>query len=58
MEGEGQNVEMGPSADEVNNNTCAGNHFISEWVHVCLFGVCIMPFFVHEWPTHLSLMHV
>ncbi|XP_062280568.1 kinesin-like protein KIF1A [Scomber scombrus] len=25
VEGEGQNVEMGPSADEVNNNTCAGN---------------------------------
>ncbi|XP_008275782.1 kinesin-like protein KIF1A [Stegastes partitus] len=24
VEGEGQNVEMGPSADEVNNNTCAG----------------------------------
>uniref|UniRef100_A0A8D3DZC0 plus-end-directed kinesin ATPase n=1 Tax=Scophthalmus maximus TaxID=52904 RepID=A0A8D3DZC0_SCOMX len=23
VEGEGQNVEMGPSADEVNNNTCA-----------------------------------
>ncbi|KAM9386111.1 kinesin-like protein KIF1A [Pholidichthys leucotaenia] len=25
VEGEGQNAEMGPSADEVNNNTCAGN---------------------------------
>lgn len=25
VEGEGQNTEMGPSADEVNNNTCAGN---------------------------------
>nr|XP_020465567.1 kinesin-like protein KIF1A isoform X9 [Monopterus albus] len=24
VEGEGQNAEMGPSADEVNNNTCAG----------------------------------
>lgn len=28
MEGEGQNVEMGPSADEVNNNTCAGNRIL------------------------------
>ncbi|XP_076134963.1 kinesin-like protein KIF1A isoform X3 [Alosa pseudoharengus] len=26
VEGEGQNSEMGPSADEVNNNTCAGEH--------------------------------
>ncbi|MEQ2171152.1 Kinesin-like protein kif1a, partial [Goodea atripinnis] len=26
VEGEGQNPEMSPSADEVNNNTCAGNH--------------------------------
>ncbi|KAL2090422.1 hypothetical protein ACEWY4_015110 [Coilia grayii] len=25
VEGEGQNSEMGPSADEVNNNTCAAN---------------------------------
>ncbi|XP_035504197.1 kinesin-like protein KIF1A isoform X14 [Scophthalmus maximus] len=25
VEGEGQNVEMGPSADEVNNNTCAAD---------------------------------
>lgn len=25
VEGEGQNSEMGLSADEVNNNTCAGN---------------------------------
>lgn len=25
VEGEGQNAEVGPSADEVNNNTCAGN---------------------------------
>lgn len=25
VEGEGQNAEMVPSADEVNNNTCAGN---------------------------------
>ncbi|KAM6938937.1 kinesin-like protein KIF1A [Lycodopsis pacificus] len=25
VEGEGQNAEPGPSADEVNNNTCAGN---------------------------------
>lgn len=24
VEGEGQNAEMGPSADEVNNNTCEG----------------------------------
>lgn len=36
VEGEGQNNEMGPSADEVNNNTCAGN-FLSqggEWMMV------------------------
>lgn len=25
VEGEGQIAELGPSADEVNNNTCAGN---------------------------------
>lgn len=31
VEGEGQNTEMGPSADEVNNNTCAGN-FLSQGV--------------------------
>lgn len=31
VEGEGQNAEMGPSADEVNNNTCAGNR-IYEWM--------------------------
>lgn len=31
VEGEGQNSEMGPSADEVNNNTCAGN-FLSQGV--------------------------
>lgn len=28
VEGEGQNAEMGISADEVNNNTCAGESFI------------------------------
>lgn len=27
VEGEGQNSELGLSADEVNNNTCAGNIF-------------------------------
>uniref|UniRef100_A0A672SS92 plus-end-directed kinesin ATPase n=1 Tax=Sinocyclocheilus grahami TaxID=75366 RepID=A0A672SS92_SINGR len=30
VEGEGQNSEMGLSADEVNNNTCAGNMFKGE----------------------------
>lgn len=30
VEGEGQNSEMGPSADEVNNNTCAGNFYLRE----------------------------
>lgn len=28
MEGEGQNVEMGISADEVNNNTCEGEQAV------------------------------
>uniref|UniRef100_A0A8C6TQ55 plus-end-directed kinesin ATPase n=1 Tax=Neogobius melanostomus TaxID=47308 RepID=A0A8C6TQ55_9GOBI len=28
VEGEGQSAEMGPSADEVNNNTCAGNFIL------------------------------
>lgn len=28
VEGEGQNAEVGPSADEVNNNTCAGNRIL------------------------------
>lgn len=27
VEGEGQNAEMGPSADEVNNNTCEGEPY-------------------------------
>lgn len=31
VEGEGQNAETSPSADEVNNNTCAGNHVL--WVN-------------------------
>lgn len=30
VEGEGQNAEMVPSADEVNNNTCAGNEWSSQ----------------------------
>uniref|UniRef100_A0A673HGG1 Kinesin family member 1Ab n=1 Tax=Sinocyclocheilus rhinocerous TaxID=307959 RepID=A0A673HGG1_9TELE len=30
VEGEGQNSDMGLSADEVNNNTCAGNMFKGE----------------------------
>uniref|UniRef100_A0A8C3FYE1 plus-end-directed kinesin ATPase n=1 Tax=Cyclopterus lumpus TaxID=8103 RepID=A0A8C3FYE1_CYCLU len=30
VEGEGQNAELGPSADEVNNNTCAGNPGVDE----------------------------
>uniref|UniRef100_A0A8D0DHQ0 plus-end-directed kinesin ATPase n=1 Tax=Sander lucioperca TaxID=283035 RepID=A0A8D0DHQ0_SANLU len=28
VEGEGQNAELGPSADEVNNNTCAENNLL------------------------------
>lgn len=43
VEGEGQNVEMGPSADEVNNNTCAGNR-IYERMDACFecLGVCVV----------------
>lgn len=35
VEGEGQNAEMAPSADEVNNNTCEGHlYFTSVCVYV------------------------
>lgn len=33
VEGEGQNAEMGMSADEVNNNTCAGKKPWTFWAH-------------------------
>lgn len=46
VEGEGQNAEMGPSADEVNNNTCAGNRNLRMNRHIehvceCLYGVIL-----------------
>lgn len=43
MEGEGQNAEMGPSADEVNNNTCAGNRILRVNGHMfCVFACVCM----------------
>ncbi|KAM6920964.1 kinesin-like protein KIF1A isoform 1-T1 [Xenentodon cancila] len=39
VEGEGQNAEMGPSADEVNNNTCAsGSDELENPLKACLDG--------------------
>lgn len=43
MEGEGQNAEIGPSADEVNNNTCAGNRILRVNGHMfCVFACVCM----------------
>ncbi len=33
VEGEGQNAEMGLSADEVNNNTCTGKKHRTFWTY-------------------------
>ncbi len=41
VEGEGQNAEMGLSADEVNNNTCAGKKPRTFWTYSMkiVFGI-------------------
>lgn len=53
VEGEGQNAEMGPSADEVNNNTCTGNHGLRVYGHtLCVLGcVCL-------WCPLVNLSHL
>lgn len=63
MEGEGQNAEMGPSADEVNNNTCAGNRILRVNGHVlCVFAcvcmyvsvcLCVVSFLAQQ--TYISM---
>lgn len=60
MEGEGQNAEMGPSADEVNNNTCAGNRILRVNGHMfCVFACVCMFVYVCVWsPFWLSRLKI
>lgn len=58
VEGEGQNAEMGLSADEVNNNTCAGKkprNILDIWSENCVWDWCILNvFYAHQGYNNLT----